>query len=139
MIGLDTNVLIRFLTRDDREQAEASRKFIQRASDEKTVLFINHMVLCELTWVLKVTYNYSRESIAEVIEGILFTRQFEFEDKDLAMEGLKAYRTAKAGFADCLIGVRNRAAGCESTVTFDHATGSLDEFTLLRHKKGRDK
>jgi predicted nucleic-acid-binding protein len=132
MIGIDTNILLRFLVRDDPKQADAARRFIQQASMDKEVLFINHVVLCELAWVLKTTYRYSREDIGRAIEGILFTQQFEIEDKDTVLEGLSIYRTAKADFADCLIGVRNQAAGCSTTVTFDRGAAGSGLYRMLK-------
>ncbi len=132
MIGLDTNALLRFLTRDDPGQADIAREFIQSASDRKEPLFVNHVVLCEVTWVLNTTYGYPREEIATALEGILLARQFEIEAKDLAIEALHAFNTSKTGFADCLIAARNRDAGCDSTITFDRTAASLDHFKLLK-------
>jgi len=83
MIGLDTNVLVRYLTQDDRVQYEKTAAFIEAATDRGEQLLVNTVVLCELEWVLESAYNYSREEIAHAIEQILATAQFEVERLEL--------------------------------------------------------
>ncbi len=83
MQGLDTNVLIRYLTKDDRRQSEKASTTIKRIVASDGSCFINHIVLCELVWVLESAYGYPKKEIADVIEKILMTRQFEIESKDI--------------------------------------------------------
>ena len=131
MIGLDTNVLVRYLIRDDDPQKIFADRFVAEALDRGETLFVNHIVLCELVWVLTRAYRFRRAEVSRVLEKILLARQFEVEEKDLASGALETYAGTTADFADCLIGAGNRAAGCTSTVTFDRAAGSIDPFELL--------
>lgn len=128
MIGLDTNVLVRYLVQDDPTQTRQANALIDRAAAHETAMFINHVVMCELAWVLGRGYGYARPALAEVIEKILLGRQFEIEKKDLVWAALANFKSSKADFSDCLIGVINELAGCESTLTFDRSAVSLRVF-----------
>ena len=127
MTGVDTNVLARYLLRDDAAQAARAAQELER--DDR--FFIGIIVLCELVWVLETGYNVRRSEIATAIEKILATAQFEVEDKDLARSALQDFRRTLADFSDCLIGRRNRAAGVAETVTFDRTLKGLEGFRLL--------
>ena len=127
MIGLDTNVLLRYLVRDDAAQAVRADRELER--DER--FLINGIVLCELVWVLETGYAFSRTEIAAALERILATAQFEIESKDLALAALDDFKGAARDWADCLIGRLNRAAGATETVTFDRSLKGLDGFRLL--------
>ncbi len=129
MIGLDTNVLVRYLVRDEPSQAELARRTIATSADR---LFVGTTLLCELVWVLDATYGFDRATIIETLERLLMTAEFEVEDKDLVLAALEDFRTSKADFADCLIGRRNRSAGCVETITFDRDLKGLPGFRLLR-------
>lgn len=127
MIGLDTNVLVRYLLRDDPVQAARAERELER--NER--FLIDSIVLCELVWVLETGYGFSRTEIAAALERILATAQFEIESKDLALAALDDFRRSAADFSDCLIGRRNRAAGVPETVTFDRNLKGLEGFRLL--------
>lgn len=127
MIGLDTNVLVRYLLRDDPVQAARAERELER--NER--FLIDSIVLCELVWVLETGYGSSRTEIAAALERILATAQFEIESKDLALAALDDFRRSAADFSDCLIGRRNRAAGVPETVTFDRSLKGLEGFRLL--------
>ena len=128
MIGLDTNVLVRYLVQDDPTQTRQANTLIDRAAAQETAMFINHVVMCELAWVLGRGYGYARTALAEVIEKILLGRQFEIEKKNLVWTALANFKASRADFADCLIGVINDLAGCDSTLTFDRTAASLRAF-----------
>ena len=128
MIGLDTNVLVRYLVQDDPAQARQANALIDRAAAQETAMFINHVVMCELAWVLGRGYGYARAALAEVIEKILLGRQFEIEKKDLVWAALANFKESRVDFANCMIGVINDLAGCESTLTFDRSAASLRAF-----------
>ncbi len=131
MIGLDTNVLIRYLTKDDASQYSRVKRLIDNAVAEHERLLINCTVLCELTWVLETVFEYPRLAIADVLERILDTAQFEVERAEEARRALVDFRSTKAGFADALIGRVNRALGATRTATFDRDLKPLDTFTVL--------
>jgi len=131
MKGLDTNVLVRYVTQDDPAQAEKATKCITSACTADDPCQIDRVVLCELVWVLESGYEYSRDQIGDFMESLLHTRQFEFESRDAALAALRYYRRGKADFADALIGAANRSTGCETTFTFDRKAAGLETFTLL--------
>jgi predicted nucleic-acid-binding protein len=125
--GLDTNVLLRYLLRDDPGQAARAGREIERGER----FLIDAIVLCEVVWVLEAGYGLSRRDVAATLERLLATAQFEIESKDLAIAALDDFRRSTADFSDCLIGRRNRAAGAEETVTFDRSLKGLPGFRIL--------
>ena len=131
MIGLDTNVLVRYLTHDDQTQYAKAVAFINTATDQGELFLVNTAVLCELVWVLGTAYGYSRGEIAEALEQIFATAQFEVERLDEARQALRDFRSTKADFSDALIGRINRSLGAEHTVTFDRDLKSVETFQLL--------
>ena len=131
MIGLDTNVLVRYLTRDDPAQYAKAAAFIHGATDRGEQFLVNAAVLCELAWVLAAAYDYSREEIATAMDRIFATAQFEIERLDDARQALGDFRATKADFSDALIGRINRSLGADHTVTFDRTLKAVDAFRLL--------
>lgn len=131
MIGLDTNVLVRYLVEDDDPQKRAADRFVEEALNRGKSLFVNQIVLCEAVWVLSRAYGFTRREVAGALEMILCARQFEIEAKDMVVQALREYRKGKADFADCVIGLKNQAAGCTATVTFDRKAASLRSFQVL--------
>jgi len=109
-------------------QARKASALIDQAAAHDRAMFINHVVMCELAWVLGRRYGYAKADLAELIEKILHGRQFEIEKKDLAWAALADFKASRVDFADCLIGVTNVMAGCESTLTFDRSAASLRAF-----------
>lgn len=131
MIGLDTNVLVRYFVRDDARQAAVAKRLIDEARAGGEKLFIDLVVLAELAWILSGPYRLGREDLAIAIERILYTTQFEVEGKDVVWQALQDFRASSADFAGCLIGAMNHTAGCSATVTFDRKAGKLETFRLL--------
>lgn len=131
MIGVDTNVLVRFLTRDDPAQFRKVIEFLETAKRDGERLFVNHIVLCECFWVLSFSYRLSKPVLIDVLEKLLLTQEFEFEAKDAVWTALASYRDSAADFSDCLVASSNTAAGCSATVTFDRDAASLANFKLL--------
>ncbi len=131
MIGLDTNVLVRYLTHDDPAQYARAAAMIDASTDRGEQLVVNTAVLCELVWVLGTAYRYSREEIAKALEQIFATAQFEVERLDEARQALGDFRSTKADFSDALIGRINRSLGAEHTVTFDRDLKAVETFRLL--------
>jgi predicted nucleic-acid-binding protein len=131
MIGLDTNVLVRYLTRDDPAQYAKAAAFIAAAAARGEQFIVNTAVLCELEWVLRTAYGCPREDIARALEQILATAQFEVERLDEARHALGDFRATNADFSDALIGRINRSLGAEHTVTFDRGLKAVETFRLL--------
>ena len=131
MRGLDTNVLVRYLTADDARQTAQAEKVLEEASERGQPLFIPLLVLCELVWVLARSYGQAKAQIIDVLEHILEAEQFHIEGDVIVRRSLDAFRDGRADFADYLIGEICRKAGCEDCVTFDRALKSAAGFTLL--------
>jgi len=116
MIGLDTNILVRYLTRDDEQQWRQAADLIQ----QNQPCFIANIVLCELVWVLRgANYRFQKEEIISVLETMLHSAAFEFENRSTVAQALQRYKQGKADFSDYLIGAASRQAGCTETVSFD--------------------
>ncbi len=131
MKGVDTNVLVRYITRDDPGQERAASRFLESARTRGEPIFVNVIVLCELVWVLGRTYEYSRAEVAAVIEQVLTTEQVVVEDADLAWLALSDFKVSKADFADCLIGRKNLRLGCDATASFDRRLKGVAGFAAL--------
>ena len=131
MTGLDTNVLVRYLAQDDPVQARTASRFIEEQCSAESPGFINHIVLCELIWVLKRCYAVKQEQALQVIEQLLRTVQFKVQDPEVVWAALRQARNGKADFSDCLIGRINISHGCQETVTFDQAAAEIDGISLL--------
>lgn len=129
MIGIDTNVLVRYLLQDDPAQGRKATRFIEQCTADEPG-GISQIVLCELVWVLTRGYRYTRSQIALALEKILHTPQFEIEAHDEAWAAFLDYRSGD-DFADALIGRVNRRLGCTHTVTFDRQASRRADFVLL--------
>lgn len=131
MIGLDTNILVRYLVQDSPSQAKKATQIIENAALHGETLYLNHVVMSELCWVLVRAYKFSRPLLVQTLESILSTKQFEIEDKDIVFRALCDYRGGKADFPDCLIGFKNAHAGCAKTVSLDKGTKTLSNFKFI--------
>lgn len=130
-IGLDTNVLVRYLVQDDeRQHALASEVMHQRCTPDAPCQ-VSVVVLCELCWVLERCYDVDRDGIAEVIEQLLDVAQLVVADRVAVREALANFRAGNADFPDHLIAWLNREAGADVTVTFDRRAGKQPHFELL--------
>ena len=131
MIGLDTNVLVRHLVGDDPVQTPKARALLAARCTVDDPGYVNRIVLCELVWVLARGYRYDQRTIAGALGQLLNAAELQIEDREAAVDALAAYRGGQADFADCLMGLLNRAAGCERTMTFDRDAASLPEFAAV--------
>jgi predicted nucleic-acid-binding protein len=125
MIGLDTNVIVRYLTQDDPSQSPAATRLIDTLS-AKEPGFVAMIVVVELAWVLQRAYQSPRQEIARVLESLLQTEELVIESAELIWQALRLFTASRADFADCLIERCGHAAECQHTVTFDknaQATG----------------
>ena len=118
MIGLDTNIVVRFLVQDDEAQAAlASEVFASLSADHPG--FIGSVVLAETSWVLAKAYKASREDIAGAIEGLLRSEEIIIENTEAAYRALAVFREGRTiDFADALIAETARLAGASETLTF---------------------
>lgn len=119
MIGLDTNVLVRYLVEDDEEQSRRASELIEGAVERGEELFLSDVVMCETVWVLSSAYGFSRAEICDVLGDLLRARPVVFASTDRLAHSLESYRKGKGDFADYLIRELAKAAGAESVATFD--------------------
>lgn len=131
MIGLDTDVLVRYLTQDDAAQTRRANEFIADSAARGEPLHLSVIVLCEAVWVLRWAYGVSRTDILRTLRQILDTAQFAIEDAEACREALSGYAMGGSDFSDYLSGSRNRRAGCSVTVTFDRKLRRASFFRIL--------
>lgn len=131
MTGLDTNVLVRYLTQDDQAQSRRANALIEDTVARGDRCFINLIVLCELVWVLRGAYGFDKTEVIAVLEKMLATTQFYIEDRDLVRRALENFATGPGDFPDYLLGSKNAQAGCHKTATFDRTLKRSALFTIL--------
>ena len=131
MLGIDTNVLVRFLVRDDEAQFERARRLIKREVSAQEDVFVGLMVLLETESVLRSRYMLQKAEIVEALSGLLAATEVHFEDEPAVEETLFIWKDSPVDFADCLIGVHNHRVGCRATATFDAKAVKLPLFMAL--------
>ena len=134
MIGLDTNVLIRYFMEDDEDQAHAATQAIAALTEDEPG-FVSIVVLVEMVWVLLRSYRLPQDEILPLIDDILRTRELQVQHAEIVHQAIRAVRATSADFADSLISGLAASAGCDSTVTFDRAAARLPGMTLLKASK----
>lgn len=132
MTGIDTNILVRYVTRDDPEQYRAAKSVLESDCTRESPGYVNVIVLCELAWVLTSVYNATDEELAAVIDQLLRTHQLQIERRDQVRAALNQFKRESAGFPDCLLGQLNREAGGDETVTFDRDAAEMDGWRELK-------
>lgn len=130
MTGLDTNVIVRFLMKDDAEQA-ALATIVFAEFTTSAPGFVCREVLVELVWVLQKIYRLPRTDIADAIEGLLGASELLMEAADRVAIAVDRYRKGGPGFADQMIALAGQGAGCQATVTFDRKAAGLPGMSLL--------
>jgi predicted nucleic-acid-binding protein len=128
MIGLDTNVLVRYFVQDDAEQARAATRLIESRCTADDPGAVSLVVLCELVWVLDRGYRYEKDIIAGVLRRTLSVEDLRVERFELARLALNRYENGKADFADYVIALCHRELGAEVTFTFDKRTSGGELF-----------
>ena len=132
MIAVDTNVIIRFLVRDDEKQAKVVYARLRRAEAERERLFVPLAVVLETIWVLGSAYNKSRAEILDAIQDMRQMHVFEFERDEVIERLVSEGRGTKADLADMLIAHSSQSSGCESGITIDREAARLAFFSLLK-------
>ena len=130
MIALDTNVLIRYLTRDNPEQAEAARALLQGLTTNGPG-FICREVVIEVVWVLERSYRFRRERIANIVVELVATDTLVIEDDNDVAQADAAYREGSADFSDLMILAAANRVGAQPLYTFDRRFARLDGTELV--------
>lgn len=131
MKGIDTNVLVRFLTRDDEVQASLVYRALKEAETTKDVLFVPVLVLLETMWVLESVYEISRTAILDSIDDLLLMPVLEFEAVQAVHGLVAAARGSTFDLSDLLIAHSAKLSGCEAVITFDKKASKFELFELL--------
>jgi predicted nucleic-acid-binding protein len=131
MIGLDTNVLVRYLAKDDPIQTPVAVKLVRSLSEDEPG-FLSLVVITELIWVLRMSYRYRNNEIANVVETLLQSKELRVEQEELVADALRGFATGSADFADYLIERTGQLAGCIHTFTFDKRAATFAGMRLLK-------
>ena len=131
MIGVDTNILVRYVLDDDPVWSPIATRFIESDLTPETPGYINPVTLAELAWALRRHQNYDRARLATVIEGLLTYDRIVVGEADAVFRALAAFRQGGAGFADYLIAELNAAAGARPTMTIDRKAAARPLFSPL--------
>ena len=118
MIGLDTNVLVRYVAQDDTRQSPKASQLIESLTAVSPG-YVSLVSVVELVWVLAGCYDLSKDEISEVLETLLRTKEIIVQNSSIVWKAVRLFKAGKADFADCLIELSSKEAGCGFTATFD--------------------
>ncbi|HTT83466.1 MAG TPA: type II toxin-antitoxin system VapC family toxin [Rhizomicrobium sp.] len=130
MIGLDTNILMRYFAQDDPKQSPAATRLLEDLTSESPGL-IPAVVLAETVWVMEDVYGADRTRIAAIVESLLRTSALIVQDSEAAWRALSRYRARSADFADCLVERTCAGLGCRQIFTFDKRAARDAGMTLV--------
>ena len=130
MIGLDTNVILRYIMQDDPVQARQATALIESLTAGEPG-FIPLIVLVEMVWVLFSAYRLNRHQVAQVLEQLAQLKEIRLDSTDLVLKALRIFKAGSADFSDCLIERIAANQGCQKTVTFDIAAAKSAGMVLF--------
>ncbi|MBW2664011.1 MAG: type II toxin-antitoxin system VapC family toxin [Deltaproteobacteria bacterium] len=132
MKALDTNVLVRFLVRDDERQAETIYRIFKQAETDKEVFFVPLLVVLETVWVLESVYKIPRQEMIDSINELILMPILKFETQSAILNFVSSARETKMDLSDLLIAHSAKFSGCECVLTFDKRASNFGLFELLR-------
>jgi predicted nucleic-acid-binding protein len=135
MIGIDTNILLRWLIDGalvGGGTADQSVLIDDLIANSEEQIFVNHVVLIEVVWVLRRRARVSKEILITTLESILNSANIVIHERDLILLALESYSQYPGDFPDHLIGETNRQNGCRTTMTFDKAASKFPQFSVLQ-------
>ncbi len=127
MVGLDTNILLRAITKDDPAQSTIAARLLETLNKEAPG-YINIVVLSEFAWSLNRRYKYSREDVRKAVEALLESTSCVVAERDAVNRALRRGLEHRLDFADALIAELNREAGCPVTLSFDKGAANKAGF-----------
>lgn len=130
MIGLDTNVLVRYIMQDDKAQSALATRVLESLTVDGGG-FVPLVVVVELAWVLSSAYGLDRTQLVDAFEVLLRTKELVVERAEIVWKALRVFGSSNADFADCLIERSASAVGCYGTVTFDRKAATGCGMTLI--------
>jgi predicted nucleic-acid-binding protein len=131
MIGLDTNVILRYLLQDDPKQTRQANLIVDRQLSERTPGFISLVTVLELVWVLRSLLKQSPTQIASHLENLLAADSLEVQNEQQVFDAAFALKRGTGDFEDALLGALNAWAGCSHTLTFDRKAARLPHFRAI--------
>jgi predicted nucleic-acid-binding protein len=131
MIGLDTNILVRYLTLDDPAQSAKATEILERRLTLKNPGFVSVVVIVETVWVLDRAYGLSAQEIATAVERLLQVEVLTIANEQEVFTAMVALKQGRGSFADALIAELGARAGCTRTLTFDQKAGRLPSFEVV--------
>jgi predicted nucleic-acid-binding protein len=131
MIGLDTNVVVRYLTQDDAVQSAKATDLFERGLTEEEPGFVSVVAMVETAWVLERIYGLTAEELAAAIERMLEVNVLIVESEQEVFAAMIAVKEGRGSFAAALIGALGAKVGCSHTVTFDQKALRLPAFQPL--------
>jgi predicted nucleic-acid-binding protein len=132
MKALDTNVLIRFLVKDDERQSGIVYKIFKQAEFNNEILYVPLLVVLDIIWVLESVYKTSRHDILESINDLLLMPILEFEAQPTILSFISSAQESSTDLSDLLIAYAAKSAGCEGMLTFDKRASEHKFFNLLK-------
>jgi predicted nucleic-acid-binding protein len=131
MIGLDTNVLVRYIMQDDPRQSARATALVESLDIDRPG-FVGLVSVIELYWVLTSCYHLTNDQVKQALDALLRTKQIVVDRSDQVLRALRVFDAGKGDFADCLIERIAASAGCEQTMTFDVNAAKHAGMTLIR-------
>ncbi len=131
MIGLDTNVLVRYFAADDHRQSGIARRLIEDSLSAQAKGHVSLVALAELAWVMRSRFGAAKDLVIDIVSHLLSDERFAVQSSAVVWTALDAYRHASIDFADALIAALDRTSGCRHTVTFDRRAARIDGMALL--------
>lgn len=132
MIGIDTNILVRYLTNDVPKQSDEVITLFTKYTGQEASLYINDIVICELVWILESGYSYTTTQIATALKLILRTPEFVFNNHELLTRSVIEYeRSNNVDISDIIISLTNNSNGCDLTYSFDKNAIKLGYFNHI--------
>jgi predicted nucleic-acid-binding protein len=130
MIGLDTNILVRYIAQDDPIQSPKAAALIEKLSDDEPG-FVALVAIVELVWVMQSCYAATKAEVVAILDKLLKVRTFCVENADVVFNAVRCYARSNADFADCLIERSAHRANCSHTMTFDEKAAKGAGMRLL--------
>jgi predicted nucleic-acid-binding protein len=131
MIGLDTNVVVRYLAQDDPIQSPKATQIFERRLTEREPGFISLVAMVETVWVLDTVYGLPAREIAQAVERMLQADTLVVQNEQEVFTAMVALKSGRGSFADALVGALGAWAGCSSTLTFDRKAARIEGFEVL--------
>jgi len=131
VIGLDTNVLVRYLAQDEQLQSAVATQLIEGNLTAGAQGFVSVVTLIEVVWVLQGCYKCTKEEVLEILGRLLRVKQLVVQDAEIVWQAVRVFKAGQADFSDCLIERMGHAHECEYTVTFDKAAVKTTGMRLL--------